>query len=76
MAHYAKVGHKDVEVNGSIAITQQSPWIRNKSIRDNIIYNLPFDYSKYVDTVQYCEMERDICMREKGDKTMVGDKGV
>ena len=49
--HYSKVGHSNVEVNGSIAYTQQSPWIRNKTIRENIIYNLPFEFQKYVDTV-------------------------
>ena len=74
--HHAKVGGSATEVNGSIAYTQQTPWIRNKNIRENIVYNLPFDVNKYVDTVQYSEFERDICMQRKGDKTLVGDRGV
>jgi len=37
---------------------------------------LPFEHEKYVDTVQYSEFERDICMQKKGDKTLVGDRGV
>lgn len=45
----------DYEVNGSIAYTAQSPWIRSKKIRANIIYNKPFDPEKYADTVQVCE---------------------
>ena len=49
--HYGKVGHSQTEVNGTVAYTQQSPWIRNRTIRDNIIYNVPFDLKKYVDTV-------------------------
>lgn len=34
------------------------------------------DISHYVDTIQFCEFERDICMAIKGDHTLVGDKGM
>lgn len=74
--YYSHVGHTKTEVNGSIAYTQQTPWIRNKSIRENIVYNKKFDVDQYVDTVQYCEFERDVCMQKRGDKTLVGDRGV
>lgn len=40
-----------IEVNGSIAYTQQTPWIRNKIVRENIIYNNSFDQDKYVDII-------------------------
>lgn len=50
----------DYEVNGTIAYTAQTPWIRSKKIRANIIYDKPFDAEKYADTVQACEFERDI----------------
>lgn len=40
-----------VELNGTVAYTAQSPWIRNKKIRDNIIYDKPFDPERYVDTI-------------------------
>lgn len=49
--HYNKVGDRDVEVNGSIAYTAQVPWIRNRTIRENILYNMELDYRKYVDTI-------------------------
>ena len=51
-------------------------WIRNKSIRENIVFDLPMDVDKYVDTVQYCELETDIHMQNEGDLTLVGEKGV
>lgn len=65
-----------VEVNGSIAYTQQSPWIRNKIVRENIVYNQPFNYEKYVDTIQYCELESDLSQLKAGDQTEIGEKGV
>ena len=34
---------QEYEVNGSIAYTAQSPWISNKKIRSNIIYDQSFD---------------------------------
>lgn len=65
-----------MEVNGSIAYTQQTPWIRNRIVRENIIYNMPFDLEKYVDTVQYCELEKDFETLKAGDQTEIGEKGV
>jgi ATP-binding cassette subfamily C (CFTR/MRP) protein 1 len=65
-----------VEVNGSIAYTQQTPWIRNSIVRENIVYNKPFDLAKYVDTVQYCELEKDFETLKAGDQTEIGEKGV
>ena len=34
---------QEIEVNGTIAYTAQSPFIRNRKIRTNIIYDQPFD---------------------------------
>jgi hypothetical protein len=33
LAYYSKTGANSTEVNGTIAYTQQQPWIRNKTIR-------------------------------------------
>jgi hypothetical protein len=57
----------DYEVNGSIAYTAQTPWIRNKKIRANIIYDKPFDPERYTNTIQACEFERDIKLQREGD---------
>lgn len=45
-------------------------------MRDNIIYNQPFEYERYVETIQYCELERDLENFRQGDKTLIGEKGV
>jgi len=67
---------KACEVNGKIAYTAQTPWIRNRTIRENIVYDKEFDLDNYIDTVQFCEFERDIIMQREGDQTMIGDRGV
>ena len=37
---------------------------------------MPFDLEKYVDTVQYCELEKDFETLKAGDQTEIGEKGV
>jgi len=65
-----------VEISGSIAYTQQSPWIRNKTIFENVIYNRKFDMERYVDAIHFCELERDLELLRTGDQTEIGEKGV
>ena len=45
-------------------------------MRENIVYNLPFDCEKYVDAIQYCELENDLETLKAGDQTEIGEKGV
>lgn len=66
-----------MEVIGSVAYTSQIPWILNKTIRQNITYNMDFDIDKYVDTLQYCQLEKDLIEDfMEGDNTLIGEKGV
>lgn len=65
-----------ITINGEIAFVQQVPWIQNKTIRDNILYGLPLDKAKYVDTIQICELERDLEILPAGDLTEIGEKGI
>lgn len=34
------------------------------------------DTDKYVDTIQFCELERDLEIMKEGDLTVIGEKGV
>ena len=65
-----------IEIQGSVAYTQQTPWIQSKRIRDNIIYDKDLNVNKYVDTIQFCELERDLEILTAGDFTQIGEKGV
>lgn len=65
-----------IELQGDIAYVQQIPWIENKTIRDNILFDLPLDKERYVDTIQICELERDLQILGCGDLTEIGEKGI
>lgn len=45
-------------------------------MRDNVSFNLPFDVERYVDTIQFCELERDLTTLKAGDQTEIGEKGI
>ena len=65
-----------IRINGRIAYVQQTPWIQNKTIRDNILYGLPLDKERYVDCIGLCELERDLEILPAGDLTEIGEKGI
>ena len=65
-----------IELQGDIAYVQQIPWIENKTIRDNILFDLSLDKERYVDTIQICELERDLQILGCGDLTEIGEKGI
>ena len=69
--------HKNIiRLNGSVSLVQQSPWIQNMTIRDNILFGLPFDKQKYKRVVSACQLTKDFEMLKGGDNIEVGEKGV
>jgi ABC-type multidrug transport system fused ATPase/permease subunit len=52
-----KVKEAPVQINGELAFVQQTPWIQSMTIRENILYGLPLDKERYVDTIRICELE-------------------
>jgi len=45
-------------------------------MRDNILYNKKLDQDRYVDTIQFCELERDLEIMNAGDLSEIGEKGI
>ena len=59
-----------------MSLAQQKPWIQNKSFRNNVLYNKELEMDKYVDTIQFCELERDLEIMNAGDLSEIGEKGI
>ena len=64
-----------LSVSGPLAYCPQSAWIRNCSVRDNILQGEEFDAEKYRQVVSSCQMLRDFELLANGDDTMIGDRG-
>ncbi|KAL7950242.1 P-loop containing nucleoside triphosphate hydrolase protein [Trichoderma barbatum] len=62
--------------NSSLSWCEQTPWIVNQSIRDNITGYSHFDQDLYDQTIKACELEEDFRQLSQGDFTVVGSKGL
>ncbi|KAL7915178.1 P-loop containing nucleoside triphosphate hydrolase protein [Trichoderma velutinum] len=61
----------------SIAFCDQTPWIMNATIRDNIVAESEHFEDKWFDTVvEACDLTQDFARLPEGIATVVGDKGV
>ena len=69
--------HKDVvKLGGSVGLVQQTPWIQNQTIRENIVFGLPMDADRYNRTIEACQLEPDLEILKGGDLTEIGEKGI
>ncbi|RDW69893.1 hypothetical protein BP5796_08290 [Coleophoma crateriformis] len=60
----------------AMAFISQTPWIENATIKDNILFGLPFDPVRYEKVVQACALSQDLEIFEDGDQTEVGAQGI
>lgn len=65
-----------ITISQSISYAQQVPWILNKTIRENIVFGEDFDREKYEETINICELARDLEILPNGDQTEIGEKGI
>ncbi|KAF2158186.1 bile acid-transporting ATPase [Myriangium duriaei CBS 260.36] len=60
----------------TIAYCAQQAWLVNGTIKENIIFASKFDAKRYRDVITACSLKRDLEILDKGDQTLVGEKGV
>lgn len=61
---------------GAVAYVGQSPWLESASLRDNILFGLPFIESRYNTVLDVCALKKDIGILNDGDKTELGANGI
>ena len=64
-----------VEVNGDISFLTQGGLLVNSTVRDNILFGLPYNEEHYLRTCEACELAADFKNLPHGDQTEVGEKG-
>ena len=60
----------------TIAFVAQIPWIENATIKDNIVFGLPLDQTRYQKTLWACALAQDLEMLSDGDRTEIGPRGI
>ncbi|KAK1988940.1 ABC transporter [Colletotrichum cereale] len=59
-----------------ISWCEQSPWLINETIRNNIICFSEFDAHLYLQVLKACDLEKDLAQLPEGDQTVIGSKGL
>ena len=65
-----------IHINGRVGYAAQIPWIQNDTIRNNILFSLPFDEVKYNRVLSLCQLNEDLDTFEGKDLTEIGEKGI
>eukprot|EP00760_Papus_ankaliazontas_P006663 PhM_4_TR1312/c0_g1_i2/m.52757/K05673/ABCC4; ATP-binding cassette, subfamily C (CFTR/MRP), member 4 len=65
-----------VHISGKIAYASQVPWMMNDTVRNNIVFNRPWDRAWYRKVVAACSLSRDFKLWTEADQTLIGERGV
>lgn len=60
----------------AVAYVAQIPWIENGTLRDNIIFGLPYLADRYQKVIRACALERDLESLSDGEMTEIGANGI
>ena len=71
-----KANKSDWIIDSAIAFVAQIPWIENATIKDNILFGLPFDSGRYKKVLICCALEKDLDLLPDGELTDIGANGI
>ena len=66
----------DVKLKAPVAYCSQSAWITFGTVRDNILFGLPYDAERYQFIIRSSALEADLVQLQNGDQTEIGERGV
>lgn len=65
-----------MKTHGSIAYVSQEGFIMNASVRDNILFGMDFDSSRYLEVLDACQLRGDLKQWTNLDRTIIGERGI
>lgn len=65
-----------IGVHGSIAYAAQTAWIRNATLKENVLFGAPYDVDRYTNAIRRCALTQDLVELADGDETEIGEKGL
>lgn len=78
---YAVLGEMDTLSGGSyrpnmLSYVAQHPFLQQTSIRDNILFGMPYHKARYHQVLHQCALVKDLAILPDGDMTEIGEKGI
>ncbi|XP_015437285.1 PREDICTED: multidrug resistance-associated protein 4-like [Dufourea novaeangliae] len=71
-----KLGYIVQKLNLKVSYASQQPWLFSGTVRQNILFGLPYDRERYVAVTKACALTRDFQQFPYGDMTNVGENGL
>ncbi|XP_070582140.1 ATP-binding cassette sub-family C member 4-like [Ptychodera flava] len=65
-----------IKSQGSLAYAAQQPWVFTGTVRQNVLFGKEYDEELYQKVIDVCALSKDLEILPKGDKTLVGERGV
>ncbi|XP_061382806.1 ATP-binding cassette subfamily C member 4 isoform X2 [Danaus plexippus] len=64
-----------IHLCGPLSYASQEPWLFVATVRQNILFGLPYNPKKYKEVVRVCALQKDFLQFPHGDQTLVGERG-
>ncbi|KAJ2395667.1 hypothetical protein GGI23_004218, partial [Coemansia sp. RSA 2559] len=74
-AHVAELAGQGLMMR-DIAYVSQEAWLRNATIRENILFGETYDKDRYEEVLRVCALKPDLRILVAGDMTEIGERGV
>ncbi|KAJ2693618.1 hypothetical protein GGH99_001073, partial [Coemansia sp. RSA 1285] len=74
-AHVAELAGQGLMMR-DIAYVSQEAWLRNATIRENILFGEMYDKDRYEEVLRMCALKPDLRILGAGDMTEIGERGV
>ena len=65
-----------VKIYGHMSLLPQKPWLINATLKQNILFDSPFDENKYRQVIKMACLDQDIAALDNGDDTEIGERGI
>ena len=65
-----------VSLTGKVVYAAQQPWIKNATLKDNILFGAEFNEERYQEVLKACALLPDLDVLPGGDQTEIGEKGI
>ncbi|ETM47020.1 hypothetical protein L914_08197, partial [Phytophthora nicotianae] len=65
-----------LEIGGRVAYVSQDTWIRNATLRDNILFEQDYDAERYEQILDASQLAMDLMALPNGDSTEIGERGI
>ena len=70
-----EVTNGSVKCAGTLAYVSDTPWVFPGTVRENILFHLPYNEKLYHEVIRVCQLERDLNSFPSKDLARIGEHG-